>query len=78
MHGNVWEWVSDWFAPHPKDLELANPSGPPAGRHRVFKGGGWYHEAKFARNTSRFMMEPDMAINFVGFRVVLAKAANTN
>ena len=78
MHGNVWEWVSDWFAAHPKDPELANPSGPPAGRHRVFKGGGWYHEAKFARSTSRFMMEPGMAINYVGFRVVLAKAGNAN
>ena len=78
MHGNVWEWVSDWFAAHPKNPELANPSGPPAGRHRVFKGGGWYHEAKFARSTSRFMMEPGMAINYVGFRVVLAKAGNAN
>ena len=78
MHGNVWEWVSDWFAAHPKDPELANPSGPPAGRHRVFKGGGWYHEAKFARSTSRFMMEPGMAINHVGFRVVLAETGKVN
>ena len=49
MHGNVWEWVVDWFAPHPKAEQLVDPSGPPEGKHRVFKGGGWYHEAKFAR-----------------------------
>jgi hypothetical protein len=37
------------------------------------RGGGWYHEAKYARSTSRFMMEPGMSINFVGFRVVLVE-----
>ena len=73
MHGNVWEWVMDWFAPHPKAEQLVDPSGPPEGEHRVFKGGGWYHEAKFARSTSRFMMEPGMSINFVGFRVALVE-----
>ena len=73
MHGNVWEWVVDWFAAHPKAEQLVDPSGPPEGRHRVFKGGGWYHEAKYGRSTSRFMMEPGMGINFVGFRVVLAE-----
>ena len=78
MHGNVWEWVSDWFAAHPKDAVLSDPIGPPAGKHRVFKGGGWYHEAKFARSTSRFMMESGMSINYVGFRVVLAKFENSN
>ena len=73
MHGNVWEWVMDWFAPHPKAAQLVDPSGPPEGKHRVFKGGSWYHEAKFARSTSRFMMEPGMSINFVGFRVALVE-----
>ena len=73
MHGNVWEWVVDWFAPHPKAEQLVDPSGPPEGKHRVFKGGGWYHEAKFARSSSRFMMEPGMGINFVGFRVALVE-----
>ena len=55
-----------------------DPSGPLQGKHRVFKGGGWYHEAKYARSTSRFMMEPGMAINYVGFRVVLAETGNVN
>jgi len=73
MHGNVWEWVVDWFAPHPKDTQLTDPEGPPTGEHKVFKGGGWSHEAKFSRATSRFMMAPDMGINFVGFRLVLSE-----
>ena len=78
MHGNVWEWVVDWFAAHPKEPQLVDPSGPLQGKHRVFKGGGWYHEAKYARSTSRFMMEPGMAINYVGFRVVLAETGKVN
>ena len=73
MHGNVWEWVVDWFAAHPKAEQLVDPTGPTEGKHRVFKGGGWYHEAKYARSTSRFMMEPGMSINFVGFRVALVE-----
>ena len=78
MHGNVWEWVADWFAPHPAESALVDPVGPITGKHRVFKGGGWYHEAKFARSTSRFMMEPGMSINYVGFRVVLSEGVNKN
>lgn len=77
MHGNVWEWVVDWFAPHSKDTQLTDPEGPITGEHKVFKGGGWSHEAKFARATSRFMMAPDMGINFVGFRVVLSELSKS-
>jgi formylglycine-generating enzyme required for sulfatase activity len=35
-------------------------------------------EWEYARSTSRFMMEPGMAINYVGFRVVLAETGNVN
>jgi formylglycine-generating enzyme required for sulfatase activity len=71
MHGNVWEWCQDWFAEYPAS-EATDPVGPPAGEYKVFRGGGWNHEAKFARVASRFMMPPANGIYFVGFRIVLA------
>jgi formylglycine-generating enzyme required for sulfatase activity len=70
MHGNVWEWCSDWFAPYPA-AALTNPLGPPASKFKVFRGGGWNQAIEFARSRNRFMMSPSNGIHFVGFRVAL-------
>jgi formylglycine-generating enzyme required for sulfatase activity len=70
MHGNVWEWCRDWFAEFPP-VDATDPVGPPSSKFKVFRGGGWNHEVKFARVPNRFMMEPVNGINFVGFRLVL-------
>jgi formylglycine-generating enzyme required for sulfatase activity len=71
MHGNVWEWCLDWFGDYPPG-DVTDPVGPATGKFKVFRGGGWNHEAKFARSSNRFMMAPSNGIYFVGFRLALA------
>ena len=70
MHGNVWEWTSDWFAEYPA-MEVMDPFGPPEGKFKVFRGGSWNHAIEMARSRNRFMMPPTNGIYFVGFRIAL-------
>ena len=41
MHGNVWEWVSDWKANYLTGAQT-DPEGPASGSLRVLRGGSWY------------------------------------
>ncbi|HVY69832.1 MAG TPA: SUMF1/EgtB/PvdO family nonheme iron enzyme, partial [Verrucomicrobiae bacterium] len=53
---------------------LTDPAGPPQGKYKVFRGGGWNNDVNMARSSNRFMMTPANGIHFVGFRVVLSRA----
>ena len=40
MHGNVWEWTSDWFsADYFRKSPVEDPRGPDSGTHHTLRGG---------------------------------------
>ncbi len=52
MHGNVWEWVQDWYGEYPSEPQK-NPSGPESGSYRVNRGGAWGIDAGSCRSACR-------------------------
>jgi sulfatase modifying factor 1 len=68
MHGNVSEWIADWYAPYPGD-EVVDPSGPVSGDQRVVRGGSWQTDAAAARCGTRLSRAPTFRDGALGFRV---------
>jgi formylglycine-generating enzyme required for sulfatase activity len=73
MHGNVWEWVSDWMANYFTGTQT-DPEGPASGSPRVMRGGSWKDGAPFLRSARRFDLIPSLLDKNIGFRVSLHKS----
>jgi len=66
--GNVWEWVSDWYAPYGPDSS-SDPKGPGTGTERVLRGGAWNgSDPAWVRPTYRFKLAPKLRSHGIGVR----------
>ncbi|MEI7837094.1 MAG: formylglycine-generating enzyme family protein [Planctomycetota bacterium] len=71
MHGNVWEWCSDWYANSYANAGLRDPQGPDSGTLRVLRGGCWGNGPKGCRAAFRSRCLPDVRYFQYGFRVAV-------
>jgi formylglycine-generating enzyme required for sulfatase activity len=70
MHGNVCEWVKDWYdKSYYRRSPATDPAGPSSGDFRVLRGGSWHDSARRLRSANRNRGKPDYRFEFLGFRL---------
>ncbi|ETR72973.1 MAG: Sulphatase-modifying factor [Candidatus Magnetoglobus multicellularis str. Araruama] len=74
MHGNVYEWCSDWYGDY-TNAHVTNPVGSVKGSSRVLRGGRWIHFAWLCRSAIRNRFEPTYRFRIIGFRLVVSQAS---
>ncbi|MDR2735006.1 MAG: formylglycine-generating enzyme family protein [Spirochaetota bacterium] len=68
MHGNVWEWVWDWYGALGTSA-VSDPTGSALGSDRVERGGSWSNNAEHLTSAYRHFNYPYSGFNSLGFRL---------
>lgn len=71
MHGNFFQWCSDWRAPYPSGDQV-DPQGPATGRRRAMRGGNFSSHPTYLRSAFRYDYDPKVDY---AFRVVMEVGA---
>lgn len=80
MHGNLYEWCSDWFDYYygienlTSDTVVEDPVGAESSLYKVIKGGSWLNYWHYLRSGYRNVYFPQGASDLNGFRVVFPVA----
>jgi formylglycine-generating enzyme required for sulfatase activity len=69
MHGNVWEWVQDWYGTYLAEPGR-DPQGPSTGSHRVRRGGSWHSDAHECSAAYRSTIKAGDCYSTLGFRLL--------
>jgi formylglycine-generating enzyme required for sulfatase activity len=75
MHGNVFEWCSDWYGDYPNGA-VSDPRGPEEGSGRVVRGGSWLLDAGYCMSAKRGSNASSSWYFNFGFRVALSSSEN--
>ena len=70
MHGNVWEWCSDWKDAYPSSPQT-DPTGPKEGTQRICRGGSYASSPEYCRSACRDSQLPTHSGSGLGFRIAL-------
>ena len=74
MHGNVWEWCADHWHDNYEGAPTDGSAWLDENKSNslyVLRGGSWFSNPRRCRSAFRYY-SPDLAINYIGFRVACA------
>lgn len=73
IHGNVWEWVQDWYAErYAAAAAVTDPGGPTSGSSKVVRGGSWHETSGSWRTSFRKPYAPTYRGISIGFRLAMS------